>query len=600
MSSYADVANLPAPQTDDQLRKTAASQVDLEIGQSVAPIQGQIDITKGREDKSLGQVAGMFDAIQPTVDQAAKAVQSSYDQATFNQSQIFAQAQANLQQLRGNQAAEAQQLAQQIGGPVAMDQFTQPYDSAAQDMTFLGAGQQMHTLMYAQAGEQQAEQFAGQVFPLVRTEQMASVRNQFEDQIKQYQDQITALQSQRGAQINTRYNDLRTQELQYGIQRAQFQLSKIDAQKNYNLQVQKAKTDQANANRQYNLDKQQLAATRLKDNRDYQMALRAAGDDEKRIKILKQQTDNETAQLYGVGPDGKKTLGQKQLDETMHEALLAHGLEEKKANALIADAKARTKMETQRAKATQQAQWADIIENALHPKQGASLHETVRVNATPMDVIKGNAFVDPTSSTGYSKFLDEYVPSQVSTPISDPTKMVDYLMTVADDPSMTKARAIQLVESRMNPPAGWKYGAKWPMAGAGKTATKTTRAAGGGATDTTGLGLQRAVAGQNPLGKQYAGVTQAQWNSLPGWAKSQLSQKMPGWAVAELEKAAAASTTTKSAGGGIKFGQVSQDTWDEIVRQAKKASGGKTPTWAQGKAPKWWINTNDTSGWAGG
>src|SRR5262245_2383437 len=209
LAPNANAPNLPAPMTDAQLHKTAADQINLEINQSVAPIQSQIQIAQAREDKALGQVGGMFDALQPVVQQAGQAMQSAYDQAQSQQNSIFATAQSNLLQLRGHQAADAQAMAQRIGGPVAMDQFTQPFDDAATDLTYLGAGQQLHTLAYAQAGIQQAQQFAGQVFPLVRTEQMATVRQQYEDQITDYQNQITALQSQKGAQINKRYTDLR-------------------------------------------------------------------------------------------------------------------------------------------------------------------------------------------------------------------------------------------------------------------------------------------------------------------------------------------------------------------------------------------------------
>jgi len=497
MSSYATAPNLPAPQTDDQLRKTAASQVDLEINQSVAPIQSQIDITRGNEDKSLGQIGSMFDAIQPTVQQAAQAVQQGYNQAEFNQNQIFAQASANLQQLRGNQAAEAQQLAQQIGGPVAMDQFTQPYDSAAQDLTFLGAGEEMHTLMYAQAGEQQAQQFAGQVFPLVRTEQMASARNQFEDQIKQYQDQITSLQSQRGAQINKRFNDLRTQELQYGLQRAQYQLSKIDDQKNYNLKVQEAKQTRVAATRQYNLDKQQLGLDIKKANRDYEIALRTAGDNEKQIKLAEKNYDLQLAQITGKWK-GQPTLAAIEHDDAMKAQMRAYGLQDKEINARIAASKANTKIELAKYHADQKTEWAGLLENAINPKQGQTVTNSMRVPATGFDIIHNpNVFKDPQSPTGYSKIITESHTQPGMQPITDPTRLVDYLLKVVDDPDMTKQRAIDLVKARMpNLPNNWKYGDKWPPKT--KTATppaKTTASTGSNKTPTVQVPDTTAVTG---------------------------------------------------------------------------------------------------------
>src|SRR5262245_41700160 len=204
MSTYESVNPGPAPRSDDALRKAAASQVDLEISQAVAPIQSQINTTQAREDRSLGQISGMFDALQPVVQQGAKNVQASYDQAQQQQTSLFANAQANFQRARADRASDAQAMAQNVGGPVAINDWTRPYSDAAGDLALLGAGQQLHTLAYAQAGVQEANQFSGQIMPLVRTEQMASVRNQFEDQIREYNEQITALKSQRGAQVNKR------------------------------------------------------------------------------------------------------------------------------------------------------------------------------------------------------------------------------------------------------------------------------------------------------------------------------------------------------------------------------------------------------------
>src|SRR5215471_1419257 len=470
MSSYADVGqNLPAPQTDDQLRKTAASQVDLEIGQSVAPIQSQIDITQDREQKSLGQISGMFNAIQPTVNQAAQAVQQGYNQAEFNQQQIFSQAQANLAQLRGNQASEAQQLSQQIGGPVAMDMFTQPYNSAQQDMINLGAGQELHTMMYAQAGEQQAQQFAGQVFPLVRTEQMASARNQFEDQIRQYQDQITSLQSQRGAQINKRFNDLRTQELQYGLDRANLQLSKLNDQKNYNLEVRKAKDARVEANRTYGLDKQQLNLDITKANRDYQIALRTAGQEDKKIKLAEKQYQIDLANITGKYA-GKPTLAAqtlaeetKKADQAFTEQMKAYGLQKQEIDAKIAQAKANTKMELKKFHADQRTEWAGLIENAINPKPGNTVTNSVRVPATAMDKLHNpNMFWDPATHQ-YMKIISYNQTQAGMQPITDPTRLVDYLLKVVDDPDMTKQRAIDLVRSRLpGLSKSWKYGDDWP------------------------------------------------------------------------------------------------------------------------------------------
>jgi hypothetical protein len=476
MSSYADLPNLPAPQGDDALRKTAASQIDLEINQSVAPIQSQITTAQGREDRSLAQIGEMFNNLQPVVDQAAQGVQTAYNRATSDQKAVFDAAQANLQKLRANRAGDAQALAQQIGGPVAIDEFTRPFDDAATDLTYLGAGQQLHTMLYAESGVQEALAFSGRVMPLLRTEQMASVRNQFEDQIREYQDQITALKSQKGAQVNKRFNDLRTQELQYGLERAQFALQKLDAKKNYDLAVKKAKADKAESDRQYRLDKQTFDLNVKKADRDYTLALRAAGNDDKRVKLAWDQYQLDLAQTFGKGADGKKTLDAIKEDHRVKEAARAAGLSDRELTARIAEAKAATKTETAKLKSAQRTEWVDILENALNPKAGSTVTHTYKAPASLSQFISGQTgvYIDPTSSTGYSINLTTTNTVGGMEPIKDPNRLVEYLVTaVGDTKVMDQARAEDLVRARLGLPADWHYGDKVRKPA---TATPTTTA----------------------------------------------------------------------------------------------------------------------------
>lgn len=465
MSSYADLPNLPAPQSDDALRKTAASQINLETSQAVAPIQSQITTAQGREDKSLAQIGQMFNNLQPVVDAAAQGVQTSYNQATSQQKAVFDAAQANLQKLRANRAGDAQALAQQIGGPVALDEWTQPFDDAATDLTYLGAGQQLHTLAYAEAGVQQALAFSGKVMPLLRTEQMASVRNQFEDQIREYQEQITALKSQKGAQVNKRFNELRTQELEYGLQRAQFALTKLDSRNTYNLAVKKAKTDKATADRQFKLDKQTFNLNKTKADRDFKIALRAAGNDDKRIKLAVDQYKLALAQTFGKGEDGVKTLDAVKEDHRVKEAARAAGLSDRELEARIAESKANTKIQLAKLHSDQRTEWVDILENAIHPKAGATVTHTYKAEATIQQMISGQSgvYADPTSSTGYSINITTSDTVGDLAPITDPNRLVEYLVTAVGDTSvMDQDRAEALVRSRLGLPADWDYGEKAP------------------------------------------------------------------------------------------------------------------------------------------
>jgi len=478
--------------TEAQMRSTAASQIDLEINQSVAPIQSQITSTQNRETAALGQIGGMFDALQPVVQQGAQAVQQSYDQATAQERSVFANAQAELQTGRANRAADAQAMAQKIGGPVAIGDWTKPFDDAGMDLANLGAGQQLHTLAYAQAGEQLAQQFAGQVFPLVRTEQMAAARNTFEEQIREYTDQITALKAQKGAQVNKRYNELRTQELQYGLQLAQQNLDKLESQRAYNLEVKKEKTRKAEATRTYRLDKQQYALDNKKANRDYEVALRAAGQEDKRIAIADKAADLDTQKFAfqvdeAMGThDGKKTLAAIAQDQQNKQAWAQLGLNKKEINAKIRDAIAARAAETKKLKTEQSTEWTTLMENAVNPQPGKQYSETEQREVSAVAAMSNpDAYYVPDgkgSNTGkwYVNVTTTHTAPAMQA-ITDPNRLVDYLVTAMHDPvNFPKSRAIELVKTRFPAFANWTYGEKFKVPDAAKKDATASNTGGGG------------------------------------------------------------------------------------------------------------------------
>jgi hypothetical protein len=463
--------------TEAQMRSTAASQIDLEIGQSVAPIQSQINSTQARETAALGQIGGMFDNLQPVVQQGATAVTQSYEQATSQEQAVFANAQAAIQSQRGNRAAEAQAMSQKIGGPVAISDWTKPYDQASQDLTYLGAGQQLHTLAYAQAGEQQAQQFAGQVFPLIRTEQMASARNQFEEQIREYEEQITALKSQKGAQVNKRYNELRTQELQYGLQRAQFQLDKLDKQRTYNLQVKEAKELKRQNDIDNKLDRQQMNHTIHKDRNDYLLQKQVIGNDKRKTDLLEKDQDLKYEQFLldkGIATgtvDGKKTIQQKTLEAQIQRDadlldLSKQELREKKHEFAVNTANQKKTLE-----ASKSAEWVDLLENAVNPQPGKTYTETVQQEVTKKQALGGFG-VEPIEGV-YTKMVDGklhyYVDKTVThtvpnnfKPLREPNRLVDYMVTAMNDPKYDREWAVKLIKAKFPDLEGWEYGKEWP------------------------------------------------------------------------------------------------------------------------------------------
>jgi ElaB/YqjD/DUF883 family membrane-anchored ribosome-binding protein len=463
--------------TDAAMHKAAADQINLEIGQATAPIQSQITTTQANKDKALGQIGGMFDALQPVVQQGAQAVQQGYDKAMSQEHAVFAEAQAQLQSLRGNRAADAQAMAQKTGGPVAIGDWTTPFDNAATDLTYLGAGQELHTLAYAQAGEQQAQQFAGQVFPLVRTEQMAATRNQFETQIREYEDQIVALKSQKGAQVNKRYNELRAQELDYGLKRAQQQLDKLDSQRDYDLEVKKAKATKVDADRTFGLQKQELQVTKKKNADDLKVALLLAGDNKKKTALAYKQFDLANkeydlavAKETGVYK-GQKTLAGKQTDATIRatdaqikNAADTLGLSNKEFLEKKHEFAVNSKLEGKRLAANKQTEWVSLMDNAINPQPGKTYTTT-----EDEEISQDMAFLDPDAYTKtingkvhYFKGVEKTHTVPAMDAITNPTKLVDYLVVSVNDKSMSRSRAIQIVKTRIPELANWKYGSTWP------------------------------------------------------------------------------------------------------------------------------------------
>src|SRR5215471_810855 len=182
MQSFADLSAAAQAQASREIGNELTGQID--------PLNRQISDLQAGEGQAIGQIGSMFDHLQPVVQQGATAVQQSYDSAEQMQNQIFNQATTQLNSMKQQRAQDAQRLAQQMGGPVAVDEWTAGYNPGIQSLTELGAGEQLRTLAYAQAGVQAANAFAGQVFPVLRTEQTAQARNLFESQIKDIRGKI--------------------------------------------------------------------------------------------------------------------------------------------------------------------------------------------------------------------------------------------------------------------------------------------------------------------------------------------------------------------------------------------------------------------------
>jgi hypothetical protein len=413
---------LTTVRTPDQLGQTATSDVDQSIAQQTAPLTGQIDALTGQETAAGQAIDKMFGSLLPAVSTGAANVKAGYDEATVNQNAIFAAAQAQLSQIKQSQAQRAQALAQEMGGPVALSEFTAGLDDQQSLLSNLGAGQMLHTLGYAQAGEQQAQAFAGQVFPLIQSEQQAQSKQYFENQKKSLQDQITQLQSTRGDKITAEKNDLISQERAYALQKTQEALDKIKTQHDWAATQKTLQNDSA----------------RLKLSQK-QFALQEAGTTGKYKGQTTQQAKALTAQ---------EKLQAQQMNLTTQQYAL------RKTELATNTKLALTKLATE-----QRQSWAALVDSAYNPQVGKTIKQTTREPVAKTAAITGkikDAFQDSGSPTGYSRLVTVFkTPS--THPIHNPNKLVDYLVSN----NIPKQTAIRLVRGRLGIPK-WNYGQPWP------------------------------------------------------------------------------------------------------------------------------------------
>jgi hypothetical protein len=224
--------------TWDQIVAKSEADAAAQIQGQNAPLQAREKTLGGQQTAAAGAITKEFSGLMPYVAGSAQRVGQAYGGALSAEQQIFQAAGQRMNQLKQSQAAEAQQLAQQMGGPVATGDFTkamEPYESV---MGSQAAGSMLHTLGMGQAGVQEAEQFAGQVFPALQTEQVANSDNFYKNQIKDLQNQIDANLSGKSALVGKEQSDLLASERAFRQQQLQTAMAKQQAKREWKVQQQ--------------------------------------------------------------------------------------------------------------------------------------------------------------------------------------------------------------------------------------------------------------------------------------------------------------------------------------------------------------------------
>jgi hypothetical protein len=409
---------ITATQTKAQITSAAEAQVQAELQGQISPLEGRVGSLETDRDRALKDIAAMFGNIQPSVDAAAQNVQASYNQATAAQSNIFAAANQRMSELRQSRAQEAQAMAQQMGGPVAIGEFTESVTPHQTALAQLGAGSMLHGLAYAQAGVQQANAFAGNVFPLIRTEETAKGRQYYEDQIKTIEDEITDLKQTKTSKVNAKANEMLVREREFALQKSQQALEKLKA------------------------------------NRDWKATIRTLKNDEARLDMAEEQFALQQAGVTGEYK-GKPTLAAKQLTAEEKRSAAAMGLSEREFQLRKAELTKSATLKNKQLAAAQRATWAEYLDAAVNPQPGKTVTTTRAVPVPPELAIQGkggNVYKDASSPTGYSKLVktEDTVTTQ---PITNPHALVEFLMSH----NVPKKIAVNMVKNRFRLPSNWKY-----------------------------------------------------------------------------------------------------------------------------------------------
>jgi hypothetical protein len=285
------MAEPPPPLTQAEIQQQVEAQVQAEIEAAIGPLQGQIGGERKQEQYTVGQIGQEFGSLMPFVQQSSQAVTNEYNKSMQAQKGIFQNAQMAINNLANSRAAAAQELAQKMGGPVAVGEFTAPVDPYSQTAPYEYAGSMLQGLSEAQAGEQQAQAWSGRVFPAMQTEQQAQARKYYEDRVSTLQDEINRINSQRGSLINSRVAD------------------RLVAERTYSLQLAQQKLDALQSQRDETYRQKTLRLQKIKDDREWRLAQSTSKQERKKLKA-------EIAQITGY-LNGKPTLAERTRRDAM-------------------------------------------------------------------------------------------------------------------------------------------------------------------------------------------------------------------------------------------------------------------------------------------
>lgn len=403
-----------------EVESQVTQEVNEEVAGATAPIEAEISETAQNEAAALASVSEMFKGLMPYVQASATEIAESEKFAAGVQKSIFDTASLQLNQMAQARAAEAQALAQQMGGPVDMTEFGKALAPTMATMPETFAAAQLHALAQGQVSVQQAEAWAGKVFPLYQVEQTTQLTKYFEDKQSELRKQIAALEAEKPGLINTRLNERLQQE------------------------------------REYELEQANLALEKLKVSHDWYATKEQLKQQRKEYELAKKQLGLDTAGVTGTY-GGKPTLAAKGQQAEINAQLKAGRL---------ADQEARVK---------EQQTAMELAENITQSGDPQTYTFSTRVwvdkpLAGTKDVYKMKVKVNGKEVWRYYTYVDVKQTTQPGARTNDPDEIYNYLLAAG----ISKGTALTTVRAQIGSQS-WSPGQK--TAGKTTTTVKLTRSA---------------------------------------------------------------------------------------------------------------------------
>jgi hypothetical protein len=221
--------------TPAQLRTLARQQIGEEIRGALAPLRRGQRETMSRRTAVLADLDRLFGGVQPFVSQSAANQAALARETTAMQKGLFDQVANQMAGFRQQQASEAQMLAQELGGPVPVEPFTEPVGMMQRASAELGAGAMLQSSALGQAGAAEAETFAGQVFPAMRTAATTGAIRESEEEIANILEEIRNVQAGRPGKEASRFQELLKAEREAQVAQTGLDIEFLKEKHNYEL-----------------------------------------------------------------------------------------------------------------------------------------------------------------------------------------------------------------------------------------------------------------------------------------------------------------------------------------------------------------------------